>query len=256
MVAFHWKTLLSALPCDNNHIVVLFSVLKTVAAHFHSAQWCSTAGSLICRHYSLPVPAATGSIPESHLEWKLVLICSVEEEFSGLLVVYQLLEWWEVQLRHVSEAQQQHTHHISGDEADAQHWWEQHLPRQGNVPHWLPQCLTLSLQVNMWPKQPLPQSSGVLARPRRAAALKCNIMTLCLVSSCTTEQFSCSFTCFPTAQTHQTLVKDTVREAAQKILTNSAHIAFGNHGDRNVSIVIKQVQRREGGERSIIDSVT
>lgn len=164
----------------------------------------------------------------------------------------QLLEWWDVQLRHVSEAQQQHTHHISGDEADA----PQHLLRQGNVPYWLPQCLTLSLQVNMWPKQPWPQSLGVLARPRRAVALKCNISTLCLVSSCTTEQFSCSFTCFPTDQTHQTLVKDTVREAAQNIPTHSAHIAFGNHGDWNVSIVIKQVQRLEGGERSIIDSVT
>lgn len=256
MAAFHWKPLLSALPCDNNHIVVLFSVLKTVAAHFHSAQWCSTAGSLICRHYSLPVPAATGSIPESHLEWKLVLICSVEEEFSGLLVVCQLLEWWDAQLRHVSDTQQQHTHHISGDEADAPHWREHHLPRQGNVPHWLPPCLTLSLQVNMGPKKPWPQFSGVLAHPHRAAAFKWNITTLCLVSSCTTEQFSCSFTCFPTDQTHQTLVEDTVREAAQKIPNSSAHIAFGNHGNRNVSIAIKQVQRREGGERSIIDSVT
>lgn len=157
---------------------------------------------------------------------------------------------------HVSEAQQQHTHHISGDEADAWHWWGQHLPRQGNVPHWLPQCLALSLQVTTWPKQLWPQSLGVLARPCRAAAFKCNIMTLCLVSSCTTEQLSCSFTCFPTDQTHQTPAKDTVREAAQKILTSSMHIAFGNHGDWNVSNVINQVQRQEGGERSIIDSVT
>lgn len=138
----------------------------------------------------------------------------------------------------------------------SRHWWEQHLPRQGNVPHWLPQCLTLSLQVNVWPKLPWPQSSGVLARPCRAAALKCKIMRLCLVSCCTTEQFSCSFTCFPTDETHKTLVKDTVREAAQKIPTSLVHIAIGNHGDWNVSIVIKQVQRREGGERSIIDSVT
>lgn len=253
MVALHWKNSAVCLALWQQPHCSL--VLCAKDSRCTSSQCTVVQYSWIINLQAL-FSTSTSSYRESHLEWKLVLICSVEEEFSGLLVVCQLLEWWDVQLRHVSEAQRQHTHHISGDEADPRHWRERHLPRQGDVPHWLPQCLTLSLQVNMWPKQPWAQSTGVLARPRRDAALKCNITTLCLVSSCTTEQFSCSFTCFPTDQTHQTLVKDTVREAAEKIPTSLAHIAFGNHGDRNVSIAIKQVQRREGGERSIIDSVT